>query len=215
MASTSILATRVQRRAPRHILTHSSVLEPSVYNIMCRDGGRPGMRARKHWRFSASATTAFFPLINVVLIEICGSFHGGRVGSTRRSASSCLTPVCRHRALSLTETGRWTAVWRWWCCQTILLPALPRGAFGAVFITTVFQWWYIGLNLHPCHTSAAQGPKTHSHTFILQNIQPPQCWYRPRPHTMVNHSLNENELRTCTPLIQIFCLFPMKYLGGI
>ena len=92
------------------------------------------MRARKCWWSSASATTAFFPLIHVVLTVVCCFFQGGRVGITRRSASSSLTPVCWHRALSLTETGRWTAVWRWWCCQTILLAVLPRVAFRAVFI---------------------------------------------------------------------------------
>ena len=148
------------------------------------------MRARKCWWRSASATTAFFPLIHVVYINGCGSFHGRRrVSSTRRSASSSLTPVCRHRALSLTEIGRWIAVWRWSCCQMILLAALQRGAFRAVFI----PYDYIRASPRCCSggilpsTSILatqvqrKGPKTHSHTFILQNIQPPQCWFRPTP----------------------------------
>ena len=95
------------------------------------------MRARKRWWCSASATTAFFPLIHDVIIDVCCFFHGGIVGSTRRSASSSLTPVCWQRALSLTETGQKTAVWRWWCCQMILLAVLPRCAFRAGLSHTI------------------------------------------------------------------------------
>ena len=31
----------------------------------------------------------------------------------------------------------------------------------------------------------------------------------------VSHNLNKNKLRTCTPLIKIFCLLPMKHRGGV
>ena len=92
------------------------------------------MRAQKRWWSSASATTAFFALIHDVIMYGGGFIDGGRVGRTRRSPSSSLTPIRWHRALSLTETGRWTAVWRWWCCQMVLLAVLPRRAFRAVFI---------------------------------------------------------------------------------
>ena len=34
-------------------------------------------------------------------------------------------------------------------------------------------------------------------------------------HTPVSHSLSENELKTCTPLLKILCLLLMKYLIGI
>ena len=102
--------------------------------IICRDGGRPSMRTRKCCWSSASTTIAFFPLIHDVLMDGRDFFHGGRVGNARRSASFSLTLVYWHRVLSLTETGRWTAVWRWWCCQMILLAVLPRCAFRAVFI---------------------------------------------------------------------------------
>ena len=64
-----------------------------------------------------SATRAFFPLMHDVIIDVCCFFHGGRVGSTRQSASSSLTPVCWHRALSLTETGRRTVV-----VEVVVLP---------------------------------------------------------------------------------------------
>ena len=140
------------------------------------------------------------------------------MGSKRRSASSSLTLVCWHRALGLIETGRWTAVWRWWCCQMILLAVLPRDAFRAVFIpyynsrvTAVVCWPQPPSSPHEC----SAGPQdTFSHIHSAKH--PTSSTSVPtQTHTPVSHSLNDNELRICTPLIKIFCLLPMKYHGGI
>ena len=144
------------------------------------------------------------------------------MGSTSRSASSSLTPVCWHRALSLTETGRRTAVWRWWCCQTILLAVLPRGAFRAVFIPydknkasrRCCTGGMLASTPSSPHECSAGLQDTFSHIHSVKH--PTSLMLVPtQTHTPVSHSLNENELRTCTPLIKIFCLLPMKYHGGI
>ena len=171
------------------------------------------MRARKCWWCSASA--------NDVMDDVCIFFHGGRVGSTRRSASSSLMPVCWHRALSLTETGRRTAVWRWWCCRMILLAVLPRvlsGRFLSHMIITghsddvvaVICWLQPPSSPHGCSAGLQD---TFSHIHFAKH--PTSSMLVPtQTHIPVSHSLNENELRTCTPLIKIFCA-PMKYYGGI
>ena len=107
--------------------THSSVLEPSVY--MCRDGGRPAMRARKCWWSSASATTAFFPLIHVVLTVVCCFFQGGRV---YHEAVRLVQSHARFLALSVKSDRYWTvdrSVEVVVLVQVILLAWEPSGRF--------------------------------------------------------------------------------------